>query len=292
VKERAPSLRLTILGGSPGAGKTTWLRRQLRGGAFRDAFVITHGAPDGLAFGSDGDAGLIDILRSFCAEPAALGYERIVLEASGQADPAALAEAIRGDRGLSSRLVVSETIVAVDALANLEELRTQPLSRLQIDSADCLIVTKVDACEPAALMRFVSTLKSLRPNAPIFGAANGEETALPWQSSSAPAPSELIATTLTLDNSIDWTGLSLWLSALLHARGSDIVEVKGVLRTPAGRLRIESSGGAVGRPEIVPDRSDCEADGDNQLVIVGRGYGAEDLQRSLRFFTQAAQDRS
>ena len=37
-------VRLTIIGGYLGSGKTTWLRHQLHAGRFKDAFVIVNEA--------------------------------------------------------------------------------------------------------------------------------------------------------------------------------------------------------------------------------------------------------
>ena len=39
-------MRLTVLGGFLGSGKTTWLRHQLHHGCFGDAFVIVNEAAE------------------------------------------------------------------------------------------------------------------------------------------------------------------------------------------------------------------------------------------------------
>ena len=39
-------VRLTVLGGYLGSGKTTWLRHQLHAGRFKDAFVIVNEAAE------------------------------------------------------------------------------------------------------------------------------------------------------------------------------------------------------------------------------------------------------
>ena len=77
---------------------------------------------------------------------------------------------------------------------------------------------------------------------------------------------------------------SVWLSALLHARGDDVLRVKGVARTPAGRLLLQSVRKVVQSPEILPDQNDRL---DNVVVVIGRGYCAEDLRRSLQYFAVA-----
>ena len=87
---------------------------------------------------------------------------------------------------------------------------------------------------------------------------------------------------LEIGEDIDWTAFSVWLSALIHARGDDILRVKGVVRTPAGRLLLHSVRKIVQSPEILPD--DRPLGDDNGLVFIGRGFGTDQLARSLRHF--------
>jgi G3E family GTPase len=95
----------------------------------------------------------------------------------------------------------------------------------------------------------------------------------------------VFATTLALGDDVDWTSFTVWLSSLLHARGNDVLRVKGVVRTPAGRLLIQTVRRLVQTPEILPDVGHGEPhDADNRLVVIGRGYQAEDLIRSMHRF--------
>jgi G3E family GTPase len=311
-------MQMTILGGFLGSGKTTWLRHQLRHGRFKDAFVIVNEAAETavddailgdvrkLAVLAGGCAccqarsELVGLLRRICdarsrVDSSSERLERIVLETSGLADPGRIVEAVRGDSVLVHHIVVSEIIVAVDALNALEQLRSEPLGRAQIEVADRLIVTKIDAAqEAAALTRLLATLRRLNPGATILGAARGSTVGLPACDGAGPEPlpevpaedgmSPIFATTLVLDTSIDWTAFSVWLSALLHARGDDVLRVKGVARTPAGRMLLQSVRRTVQLPEILPDQNDHL---DNVMVVIGRGYRAEDLRRSLAYFAAA-----
>ena len=128
----------------------------------------------------------------------------------------------------------------------LTQLRSEPLGRRQVEIADRLIVTKVDEAEEGALARLLATLHRINPGAAISGAVKGSEAALPpWDDAEPEALPDLsgdaerpaiFPTQLVIDETIDWTAFSVWLSALLHARGDDVLRVKGVVRTPAGRL--------------------------------------------------------
>src|SRR5262249_8390641 len=113
-------IRLTILGGFLGSGKTTWLRHHLHHGLLRAALVIVndaaaipvdttrlgHAARLAVLAGGcaccNGRAALVQLLRELCAArvgsnapPAQLDH--IVLEASGLADPGPIVETIRTD---------------------------------------------------------------------------------------------------------------------------------------------------------------------------------------------------
>jgi G3E family GTPase len=310
-------MRMTVLGGYLGSGKTTWLRHKLHHGQLNDAFVIVNEAAETpvddavlgdarklavLAGGCvccQARSELVSVLREVCDVRSGLDssgerLQRIVLETSGLADPGPIVEAVRGDPVLVHHIVVSEIIVAVDALNALEQLRAEPLGRAQVEVADRLVVTKIDAAEETALVRLLATLRHLNPGAAISGAARGSVVDLPACDDAEPEllpepPAEagrspIFATRLVLDPSIDWTAFSVWLSALLHARGDDVLRVKGVARTPAGRMLLQSVRKTVQSPEILPEQDERL---DNVMVVIGRGYRSEDLRRSLQYFATA-----
>jgi G3E family GTPase len=311
-------MRMTVLGGYLGSGKTTWLRHQLHHGQFKDTFVILNEAAETpvddtvlgdvqklvvLAGGCaccQARSELVRMLREICDARSRLHssgdrLQHIVLETSGLADPGPIVEAVKTDPILVHHIVASEIVVVVDALNALEQLRTEPLGRVQIEIADRLVVAKIDAApEEPALIRLLATLARLNPGAAISGAAHGSAVALPKYDCSDPEPlaeptekdarPPIFATTLVLDSAIDWTVFSIWLSALLYARGDDVLRVKGVARTPAGRLLVQSVRKVVQSPEILPDRSERL---DNAMVVIGRGYCADDLRRSLQHFAAA-----
>jgi len=305
-------LRLTVLGGYLGSGKTTWLRHQLHVGTFGpNVHVIVNEAAETpvddallgqvtlLAGGCCcciGQGALIAALRRICDDRSREGGprpDRIVLETSGLADPGAIVAAIQGDPVLVNHILVGETLVAVDALHALSQLATEPLGRAQVSTADRLILTKTDACPPTALAALRAMLALINPGAAITAAILGETVNLsPLPPNTAPAclphlPEDdtrgpILPTQVQIDPGIDWSAFALWLSALLHARGDDLVRVKGVIRTPAGRLLLQTVRKVVQSPEILPDHPDPGQD--NRIVFIGRGYKPADLDRSLHRF--------
>jgi len=308
-------IRLTVLGGFLGSGKTTWLRHQLHNRQMEDALIVVNEAAevpvdDALLYRSsklmvlaggcaccDGRDALIVMLQGICddrvnPENREKIYQHIVLETSGLADPGPIIDAIRSDPILVYHVIVDEIIVAVDAVNCLDQLRREPLGRRQIETADHLVVTKTDAADENSVGQLLATLKMLNPGAAISGAVMGSAADLPAFADVAPLPLPdlsgssnlpVISTRLDLDPSIDWTAFSLWLSALLYARGDDLMRVKGVVRTSTGRLLLQSVRKVVQSPEILPHDLD-NTDDDNAIVFIGRGFEATDLAKSLRYF--------
>jgi G3E family GTPase len=315
-------IRLSLLGGFLGSGKTTWLRHQLHAGVFANACIIVNEAADTpvddlllgrasrlevLAGGCaccEAKPALLALLRKICSDlrrdgPGA-SPDRIVLETSGLADPGPIIEAIRNDAVLAQQLIVSEVIVTVDAVHALQQLRGEPLNRSQVEKADCLIVTKIDAVDETEIAGLRATLFVLNPRAAVFGAVKGSEAPLPAFDDAMPEdigdPSGIVSrpaifpAKLNVGGSTDWAVFSVWLSALLHARGGDVLRVKGVMRTPAGRLLVQTVQHVVQTPEILPALPEGAKDEDNTIVVIGRGYCAEDLTRSLNYFAAAARE--
>ena len=312
-------MRLTLVGGYLGSGKTTWLRHQLFEKRYGRAHVLVNEAAetpvdDALLRGAqelevlaggcvccDARDQLVTTLRAICDRRSRIDSreartDEIVLETSGLADPASIVEAIRTDPVLVYHVVVSEVVVIVDGLHSMAQLHSEPLGRRQIETADRLVLTKIDIADPAALRTLIATLRVINPGAALSGSVLGTTAALPEVSEDV-APADLPAladngaepvfpTRLVLDEGIDWTTFSVWLSALLHARGDDILRVKGVVRTPAGRLLLQAVRRVVQSPEILPEQSDRSDREDGTVVIIGRGYAPEDLRRSLDRFNR------
>ena len=204
-------MRMTVLGGYLGSGKTTWLRHQLHHGQFKDALVIVNEAAETPCRRRHswrrpeprGARRRLRLLRGAgelvtCCVTSAMRVagsnssderlQRIVLETSGLADPRPIVEAVRDDSVLVHHIVVSEIIVAVDALHALEQLRSERLGRAQMEVADRLVVTKIDAAQSAALTRLLATLRRLNPGAVISGAARGSVVSLPACDDADPEP--------------------------------------------------------------------------------------------------------
>ncbi len=293
-------LPLTFLGGWLGAGKTTWLRHRLHEG-LRALVLVNEAAgvpvddallvpapvllPPGCAC-CDGRAGLIDTLRAL-ADRRSRGevLPPLILETSGLADPAAILAAIEADPVAVRHVRVTAAVVLVDALHGAAELAAGALVVRQIRAASRLVLTKTDAAAPEATRRLAATLAALNPAAGIEAAVAGVPVPLPdWRGAAAlpvaGAPRPIAAVTLPVPPGADWAALSLWLSALIHMHGDRLVRIKGVLRSPAGRLLIQTVRRQVQPPEVMPEGQGL----DDMLAVIGEGAEAGALSRSLARF--------
>ncbi len=87
---------------------------------------------------------------------------------------------------------------------------------------------------------------------------------------------------LPIPKEIDWVEFTVWLSALLHARGDTILRVKGVLQTDEGALLLQSVRKVMQQPEILPAEESSSRPGD--IVFIGEGMNQEALLKSLSTF--------
>ena len=301
---------LIILGGYLGAGKSTWLRHQLRAGTLVGAEVFVNeaaGTPvDDLLLADahrvtvlaggcaccDGKAALIAALRAWCDRRwATAAPGPLVIETSGLADPARIVAAIRDDPVLVHHLRVDEVIVLADAGNLLAQLGAEPLGWQQIEAADRIVITKTQDLPAAELARLHMAVTGINPVAAISAAEQGMSVPLPPPDGAAaaalpprPGAAEAVTPTeLVLSPGTDPTAVLVWLSALLAARGAELVRVKGVIGTAAGRLLIQAVRGTVQQPQILPAADRPQSD--DRLVILGRGASPERLRRSFALFT-------
>ena len=146
----------------------------------------------------------------------------------------------------------------------------------------------------AQLARLIATLRRVNPAAPIEGAERGVALELPalpdaepydLPETNAAAAEPIRPYRLDISDGGDWASFSVWLSALLAARGDDIVRVKGVVTSPDGRLLLQSVRKVVQPPEILPapqDASAGPAPEDDIIILIGRGMDESTLARSWR----------
>ncbi len=223
--------------------------------------------------------------------------DRVVIETTGLADPAPILHTIFADPVLQHHFSVDLVLTTVDAVNGNLHLDRNPESVKQIAAADKVVVTKTDTAQPDSVRDIISRLGAINPSARVFVAAFGEtdvdELFRPDGVVSHTVPAVLAgephdvgethSVSLTFDGSVDWTAFGIWLSMLLHARGEDVLRVKGLLDVgEAGPVVVNGVQHTIHPPEHL-DRWPDE-DHRSRIVFITKGIRPEELLGSLDAF--------
>ncbi len=223
--------------------------------------------------------------------------DRVVVETTGLADPAPILHTIFVDPVLQHHFSVDLVLTTVDAVNGDLHLDRNPESVKQIAAADKIVVTKTDAAGPDAVRGLLSRLGAINPSARVIEAAFGETDAdelfrpdgAVSHAVSKPVAGEphdvgeTHSVSLTFDGAVDWTAFGIWLSMLLHARGEDVLRVKGLLDVgERGPVVVNGVQHTIHPPEHL-DRWPDE-DRRSRIVFITKGIRPEELLGSLEAF--------
>lgn len=225
-------------------------------------------------------------------------FRRVVVETTGLADPAPILNTLVSEPLIRHQYAVASVVATIDSQHGLRG----PESLQQAAAADVLVLTKPDLADGVAVEQQV---RALNPLAKVHRAVRG---ALPAGTLFAPDGDDDLArrvavatpaghavhrhddaraVSLTLDGPIDWPGFGVWLTMLLHARGREILRVKGLLDLGGtGPVLVNAVQHVVHPPEHLDAWPD--ADRRSRLVVIGRGFADDELERSFRAFATPA----
>ncbi len=247
-------------------------------------------------------------------------FRRLIIETTGLADPTPVLATIMNDVVIRHHFRLGNVITTVDAVNGEPHLDRQPESVKQAAVADRLVITKVDIADPLAVARLEARLAALNPAAPRLRAANagvplpllvGEDAFDPagktaevrrWLAAEAchvqsghahdhgdqgRHDSHIQAFTLTFDDAVDWTAFGIWLTMLLHARGADVLRVKGILNVGEGMPPVVINGVQhLVHPPLHLDRWPDD-DRRSRLVFIVRDIEREAIEQSFATFHRA-----
>ena len=228
-------------------------------------------------------------------------FHRVVVETTGIADPAPIVFTLLSEPVVKHHFELDGVVTTVDAINGVDQLQRQPESAKQAAVADRLVVTKTDIADSAGVADLESRLARINPTAPMLRVVQGKvepETLFGGSERDVrdldlPPPGhidDVHAFSLILDEEIDWTAFGVWLTMLLQARGEHILRVKGLLNVgDEGPLLLNGVQHVVYPPVHLEEWPD--EDRRSRIVIIARGAGRDEVERSLAAFNRAAKAR-
>ncbi|WP_449431198.1 GTPase [Pseudomonas putida] len=176
-------------------------------------------------------------------------FDRLVIECTGLADPAPVAQTFFIDEELRERYLLDGIITLVDAV-HAEQHLTQAIAQAQVGFADRLLLSKTDLAEPEALQALRERLSRINGRAAVRVVEHGRielaelldvrgfnlnpdlgaGLAPALRPVLKPATADRIATlVLRTDTALDIDQLSGFMNDLLETHGKQLLRYKGVL---------------------------------------------------------------
>ncbi|MGD9944880.1 MAG: GTP-binding protein [Burkholderiaceae bacterium] len=292
-----PAIPIHVLTGFLGAGKSTLLGQAVHEPEMARALVIVNEFGDvGLdhllvARGND-DTVLLDSGCLCCAgtdlgdtlmlllarrdRGEIVGFDRVVVETSGLADPGPVLLPILANPFIRRHFSYGGMTAVVDGLLAAQQMAAHAEARRQIALAEHLVVSKLDLCNGDERRRTIDAVRALNPAASLvespvagqratqaLGFARDEARAAAPSVSRRPVQCPLIQRPLiqsqleqpaadeTCEHShgfwsrsfrsippVDWERYACWQQALRMMDGQRLARTKGILRFDDGTLRV------------------------------------------------------
>jgi G3E family GTPase len=241
-------------------------------------------------------------------------FRRLAIETTGLADPTPVLSTILHDPVLRHHFHLGNVVTTVDGVTGLADLGAHPETVKQAAVADRLVITKRDLAAAASVDALRAALRRLNPAASLLetengvvdadlllaqdgiGAAARDDAVRRWlehgdseHAHTGPPDrnrhdGDISACCLVLERPIEWAAFGIWLTALLHRHGSDVLRVKAIL-TVAGAdspVVVQAVQHAVYPPTHL--QTWPFDDRHSRLVLITRGLDEAALRLSLERF--------
>ncbi|HET6605689.1 MAG TPA: GTP-binding protein [Rhodopila sp.] len=306
---------VALLSGFLGSGKTTLVNALLRDPRLADTAVavnefglipidrdlIDHG-PDKTVVLANGClccnlAGDLEsaMMRLFTrrADGVIPQFKRLIVEPSGLADPAPIAQAILRNPTMARTMRLAAIVTSVDSQFGLAQLANHPETRKQAALAERIVLTKPDLVDTEMSDALRAALRTVNGFAPILAAERGDidptmlfppdflspdtapvgaVAARPlWLAEPVdPAHTARIASVaLTAEAPLDWQVFDAWLKPVRLGHADTLLRIKGIMNIAgvAGPVVIQGVHHVLNNP-VVLDAWPSE-DRRSRLVLIG-----------------------
>ncbi len=312
--DRVPVRPVSVVTGFLGSGKTTLIARVLRDPGFaRTAVIVNEFGEVGIdhaliAAGTETlltlttgclccrmEGSLAATLRGLAAQAGPVGFDRVLVETSGLADPAPILGGLLADADLADGYVLDNVVTLVDAVAGEAALARHPEARRQVAVADRIVLTKTDLAAPSSGLRallaataptaerVIESVRGAVDPAILFGPADPAARAARL-AVLTPAPAanpfaargvhseRLGAIVLERDAPIAGAALSLFVETLVAHCGPRLLRLKGLVELaedPSCPLLLQGVQHSLAAPEFLPSRPPGWPGG-LRLVLIGQ----------------------
>jgi G3E family GTPase len=175
------------------------------------------------------------------------GFDRVIVETSGLADPGPVAQTLYADQALGRDFKLGPIVTVVDASDAGSRKVSPAIARGQIAAADVVVLSKVDRA--GNISEAQCEIRDLNPTAACIAAEHGNVAAdaiLEAKTGtdhlfSAPAThaSAIRSFALRFDRPVRRALLQQFISALVDLRGADLLRVKGVVPLESGLVLVQ-----------------------------------------------------
>lgn len=277
-----PPIPVTVLSGFLGAGKTTLLRHMLQAEHGLKLAVIENEYSDtpidGQLLGSEPVEVMTLANGCVCCsihvelekalyllldklDAGELAFDRLVIECTGLADPAPVAQTFFAEEELCERYVLDGIVTLVDA-ANAERHLQETIAQAQVGFADRILLSKTDLVDAAQVEALTQRLQRINRRAPIAVVEHGRidlaelldirgfnlnadlapGLALRPLVPAGAVPDRIATLVLKSMRPLDLDKLSAFMEGLLEDHGHSLLRYKGVLAIAGEERRMVFQG--------------------------------------------------
>ena len=167
------------------------------------------------------------------------GFDRVIVETSGLADPGPVAQTLFADQALARDFKLGPVVTVVDAADAGGRSVAPGIARAQIAAADVVVLSKTDRAQHAA--QCMTEVKSINAQAAVIQASFGDvDPSLlkpgtnPVFSAASTHSGQIRTFALQFPDPVERALLERFLALLVDLRGADLLRVKGVVALQDG----------------------------------------------------------
>ncbi|OAI09447.1 cobalamin biosynthesis protein CobW [Methylomonas methanica] len=312
---------VTILTGFLGAGKTTLLNRILSEDHGKRIAVIENefgeaGIDNELLVQADeqivtmnngcicctvrGD--LVRILGELSdgRESGELQFDRVIIETTGLADPAPVAQTFFIDENIAENYKLDAIITVVDAVHAHQQLQEHHEAQEQVGFADRILLSKTDLQEPEIVLDLETRLRAMNPRAPMKHVHFGQTQLHDildidgfnlddilkiepdfLEDVSHEHEDDISSFVFRTNRELDAARILAFLDIMIRDYGNDLLRYKGILNIAGCEQKVIYQGVHMLMAETFGNPWQADEARESNMVFIGRNLPKEDMLEAL-----------